>query len=218
MGRALGLLWSEQGHDVFFGARTIEKAKSAANLSSGRAQFGTNTEAARHGEVLLYTARGVDPNLVIDDPGLYDGKVVIDCNNSDVPKDFVFPPMSFSLAERLQQDIPTARVVKSFNTMAMEVFELCPTQIKPSKVANFVAGDDAEARKIVMGLSTELGFDTIDCGKLVNARLLEGQADFIRFLLIKGIRPDGAFSIVDVPDVDAPRLGGREATTLGELK
>ena len=218
MGRALGLLWAERGHDVLFGARTLEKAKKAAALSKGKAAYGTNAEAARHGDVLLYTARGIDPNVVTEQAGLYDDKIVIDCNNSDVPQDFVYPSIDSSLAELLQRDIPKAKVVKAFNTMAMEVFELCPKEIVPYKISNFVASDDPEARKIVMGLSTELGFDSIDCDKLVHARLLEGQADFIRFLLIKGIRPDGAFSIVDVPDVEAPRLGGREATSLGELK
>jgi hypothetical protein len=44
--------------------------------------------------------------------------------------------------------------------------------------------------------------------------LVEGLADFIRFLMIGGRRPDANFSIVDVPDVENPRLGGRQATKL----
>ncbi len=32
MGRSLGILWAEQGHEVFFGARTAEKGKDIAEL------------------------------------------------------------------------------------------------------------------------------------------------------------------------------------------
>ncbi len=146
------------------------------------------------------------------------GKVLIDCNNSDVPKDFVYPPIQESLAEILQKQVPEARVVKSFNTMAMEVFEYCPVNIKSYQISNFVCSDNNEARSLVKQLSEEIGFDTIDCGELVRARLLEQQADFIRFLLISSTRPGAAFSTPRIPPVDNPRLGGREATRLGELK
>jgi 8-hydroxy-5-deazaflavin:NADPH oxidoreductase len=30
MGRSLGMLWAEQGHEIFFGARTAEKGQSVA--------------------------------------------------------------------------------------------------------------------------------------------------------------------------------------------
>jgi 8-hydroxy-5-deazaflavin:NADPH oxidoreductase len=66
----------------------------------------------------------------------------------------------------------------------------------------------------VLELSRKLGLDPIDCGPLKRARLLEGLADFIRFLLIGGGRPDANFSLVDVPDVENPRLGGRKQSKL----
>lgn len=33
MGRSLGLLWAEQGHQVFFGARTAEQGRSVAEFA-----------------------------------------------------------------------------------------------------------------------------------------------------------------------------------------
>lgn len=218
MGRALGILWAEQGHSITFGARSLEKAERAAKLAGKNAKAALNREAAEVSEVLLYTARGVHPEIVLGDKEILSGKILIDCNNSDVPKDFVYPAIAESLAEILQKQVPEAKVVKSFNTMAMEVFEYCPDEIKSYQVTNYICGNDVEARNVVNQLSTELGFDTIDCGELVRARLLEQQADFIRFLMISGTRPGAAFSIVKIPSVDSPRLGGREATKLGELK
>ncbi|MEY2832770.1 MAG: hypothetical protein RLZZ574_2028, partial [Cyanobacteriota bacterium] len=60
MGRSLGILWAEQKHEVFFGARTAEKGKAIAESAGNNAQGGTNDEAAAFGEVLLYTIRGVN--------------------------------------------------------------------------------------------------------------------------------------------------------------
>jgi 8-hydroxy-5-deazaflavin:NADPH oxidoreductase len=211
MGRSLGIVWAELGHQLFFGARNRAQAEQAAALTGGRAQYGSNDEAARHGEVLLYSARGIAPAAVLQQPDSLDGKVVIDLNNSAIPPDFDYDPIQLSLAEKLQQQIPRARVVKAYNTFPQEVIELCPDKIREFKVAAFVAGDDPGARNTVLQLSRELGFDPIDCGPLKRARLLEGLGDFIRFLIIGGGRPDANFSMVDVPDTVAPRLGGRQA-------
>lgn len=41
MGRSLGLVWAECGHEVFFGARNLEKAKAAAELSHHSTRYGT---------------------------------------------------------------------------------------------------------------------------------------------------------------------------------
>jgi predicted dinucleotide-binding enzyme len=104
--------------------------------------------------------------------------------------------------------------VKAYNTFPQEIIELFPDRIRQFKVATFVAADDPQARNTVIDLSRELGLDPIDCGPLNRARLLEGLADFIRFLMIGGGRPDANFSIVDVPDAENPRLGGRKPTKL----
>lgn len=218
MGRALGILWAEQGHRIAFGARIMAKAKRAAALAGNNASAASNREVAEASEVLLYTARGIHPEDVVGSRDVLQGKVLIDCNNSDVPKDFIYPAIKESLAELLQKQVPEARVVKSFNTMAMEVFEHCPEKTKSYQISNFICGDNDEARSIVQQLSEEIGFDTIDCGELVRARLLEQQADFIRFLLISGTRPGAAFSTPRLSLVENPRLGGRESTQLGELK
>jgi len=45
MGRSLGILWAEQGHEVFFGGRTAKKGKDVQTLRTGH-QGGTNDEAA----------------------------------------------------------------------------------------------------------------------------------------------------------------------------
>ena len=209
MGRVLGLLMAESGHQVRFGSRRPEQAEHAASLATRNAQPASLQGAAEFGEVLVYTVRDTDPAKVLENTDAVAGKTVIDCNNWDIPADFAYAPIEVSLAEKLQTQIPTAHVVKSWNTLAQEVFEHCPNGTREHRIANFICGDHPEARRTAARLSDEMGFDTIDCGPLVRARLIEGQADFIRLLLIQPIRRNAAFAIPAVPAVDAPRFGER---------
>ena len=73
MGRSLGTLWAEQGHEVFFGARTQEKGQQVAAQIGLNTKGGSNTAAAEFGEVLLYTIRGVDPAEVFSTANVLDG-------------------------------------------------------------------------------------------------------------------------------------------------
>ena len=221
MGRSLGLVWAELGHSVFFGAQEIANAQQAVDLArknnaKGEVFAGSNDEAAQFGEVLFYTARGVAPNVVLEDASLLDGKIIIDPNNSDIPDGFVYEPITFSLAEKLQAQVPKARVVKAFNTLSQETYELSPEPLREQKVSVFVAADDAIARSVVMQLAREMGFVPLDCGPLRTARLIEGLSDFIRFVMIgQGQGAYTAISVHALPEPTCPlRLGGRQASRL----
>ena len=215
MGRSLGILWAEQGHQVFFGARTTEKGKAVAEFAGHGTQGGTNDEAARFGDVLLYTVRGTNPSEVFASTEILAGKIMIDPNNFDIPEDFNYPPIVKSLAEKLAEEVPNVRVVKAFNTISMEIFELAPEPLKDFNVSVFVASDDPTARQIVMQLAQEIGFNPIDSGTLRNARLIEGLADLERFLFIH--QQMGAYAAISfnlLPQAQMGRLGGRQASNL----
>lgn len=215
MGRSLGILWAEQGHQVFFGARTTEKGKAVAELAGHSTQGGTNDEAAAFGDVLLYTIRGVNPVEVISSIEIVNGKILIDCNNFEIPEGFTYQPIEQSLAEKLAVEVPNAHVVKAFNTFAQEVFELAPTPLKDYKVSAFVASDNENARKTVMQLALEIGFTPVDCGGLRNSRLIEGLGDFIRFLIIgQKLGPYATISVDVLPPAQSERLGGRQSSNL----
>jgi 8-hydroxy-5-deazaflavin:NADPH oxidoreductase len=215
MGRSLGMLWAEQGHEIFFGARTAEKGQSVAAFVDRGTQGGTNDEAAMFGDVLLYTVRGVNPAQVLTTVEVLSGKILIDCNNFDIPEGFAYPPIVQSLAEKLASEVPTARVVKAFNTMAQEVFELAPTPLKDLQVSVFVCADDIAARQVVMNLAKEIGFAPVDCGELRHARLVEGLGDFIRFILIGQLQnPYATISVNVLPPASEQRLGGRQISNL----
>ena len=140
---------------------------------------------------------------------------MIECNNSDIPEEFAFPPIVKSLAEDLAEKLPNASVVKAFNTISQELFELAPDPLRNYGVSVFVAGDDERARKTVMSLAEEIGFAPVDCGALRNSRMIERVGDFIRFLMIG--QNLGFYATISVNTLPAPqeqRLGGRQPSSL----
>jgi len=195
MGRALGLRWAQAGHRVFFGSRDLGKAKAAAVSTNDSTLFGDYDAAAAFGEVVLYTVRDILPSQLLRQPQVLAGRIVIDCNNSaifglDIPDPDLRPGVHFavpipSLAERLAADVPTARVVKAFNTMAATVIALDRETLTPHRVSVFLCSDDVEAKAVVSGLAEELGFVGVDSGRLERAQLVEAVGDFIRFQIIE---------------------------------
>jgi hypothetical protein len=215
MGRSLGILWAEQGHQVFFGSRDAAKGQAVAEVAGHGTKGGSNDEAVAFADVILWTARGILPFNLLSKPEALNGKIIIDCNNGDIPEGFEYPAIVESLAEKLAKDVPSARVVKAFNTMAQEVFELAPEPLKNYNVSVFVAGDDELARKTVMQLAEEIGFVPVDSGNLRNARLIEGLGDFIRLMIIG--QQQGGYATISVnvlPAAETQRLGGRQASSL----
>ena len=149
MGRSLGILWAEQGHEVFFGSRDSEKGRSVAELAGHGTRGGTNDEAAEFGEVIFYPVRAM-PSTVLSSTEVLSGKVLIDCNNREIPEGYAFESIiGESLAEKLATDVPNAHVVKAFNTFAQEVFELSPEPLKEYNVSCFICGDNEQAKKTV---------------------------------------------------------------------
>ena len=210
MARSLGILWAEQGHEVFFGSRDSEKGKSVAEFAGHRAKGGTNDEAVAFADVIFYSVREM-PSSVLSSTEVLSGKVLIDCNNREIPEGYAFEPIfGESLAEKLAADVPDAHVVKAFNTFAQEVFELSPEPLKQYNVSCFICGENEQAKKTVMSLAQEIGFSPIDCGSLRNARMIEGLGDFIR-LAIGGMQlgPYATISISKLPEAQTQRLGGR---------
>lgn len=206
MGRALGLRWARAGHEILFGSRDRKKAAAIAADGSGSAQAGDFDAAAAFGEVILYTIRDYFPSNVLKESESLSGKIVIDCNNSailglDLPDPKKRPGIHFttpvrSHAELLAADVPGARVVKAFNTMAAQLIELDRDELIRRRVSVFLCSDNEEAKSVVKGLAEELGFVGVDCGDLERAQLVEVVGDFIRFQIIEmGLGPFATISV-----------------------
>jgi predicted dinucleotide-binding enzyme len=175
VGPALGKAFSRIGHDVVIGTRDPEQTKQReqwAGLALPLAAY-EDLDA----EVFINATNGAGALAALQAVGdALNGKVVIDTSNA---LDFSrgFPPSLFvsntdSLAEQLQRELPAARLVKMFNTMANEVM-VNPRGL-PDDSTIFVAGNDPAARQTAASLAADLGWtDVFDLGDLTAARGLE---------------------------------------------
>lgn len=175
VGPALGKALAAAGHHVTIGTRDPEQTRAREQWA------GVDLPLAAYqdldAEVLINATSGVGSLPALKAVGdALNGKVVIDTSNA---LDFShgFPPSLFisntdSLAEQLQRELPDARLVKMFNTMANEVM-VNPRGLGDDSTV-FIAGNDAAARQTAASLAADLGWtDVFDLGDLTAARGLE---------------------------------------------
>ena len=107
------------------------------------------------------------------------GKVVIDTMNPlKVDSDFqhshdtAFMATS-STSEELQRRVPGAREVKAFSTLPSDLLDGNRWSVGDPIPQVFVAGDDADAKKVVFRLAEDAGFTALDTGPLSAALSIE---------------------------------------------
>ena len=166
VGGALGAAFSNVGHEVVFGVRDLNSEKTQEALAGAAAATAASpVEAVSGAEVIVFALRwDAVPETVSGLPSL-DGRVVIDAMNR-----FGGDPTR-STAHDLADLLPGARVAKAFNTIGAENMPVARERSTPA--AMFVAGDDAEAKRIALDLAREIGFEPFDAGPLSNAKPLE---------------------------------------------
>ncbi len=127
--------------------------------------------------------------------GAADGKTVVDATNA-LGKEGLAVGFTTSGGEELQKKLPRAKVVKAFNTIFAA--NMTTGKVKGPALLLPVAGDDPEAKKAVMDLGREIGFDAVDAGPLANARLLEPMAFLniqLGYVINKGLGTAIGFSL-----------------------
>lgn len=215
MGRAIGVRLAQLGHDVLFGSREPQQGQEAASLAAHDARAGTNDDAARHGEVLVWTIRDPDPAAVLLDPAVLDGKIVVNINNRDYAREVQGGAwFGQAIAEAFQAHAPRARVVKALNTVAMETLDTSPGRLREAGAQVFVAGDDGNAKQVVSRLLDDLGFEAVDLGAgPVATRAAEALGDAIRLLMIGAKRGSRAnLQLRMLPEPDLGSIGQRAAS------
>ena len=102
---------------------------------------------------------------------LVKGKTVVDVTNALTEDMKLAVGYTTSGAEELQKLLPDAYVVKAFNTQFAQHMD--SGRLGEDRLTVFAAGDNAEAKRTVLGLASAIGFDAVDAGPLANARLIE---------------------------------------------
>lgn len=175
VGGALARGWARAGHRIVLGVR--DPAASAALAVETGAQIMTPPEAAQVTEVIVLSLPWGVAEEVARSLGDLTGRIVIDCMNPLIRVDgrmTLDRGHTTSGAEALAGWLPGARVVKTLNQVGAEV--MMQNARMAHRPALFMAGDDAAAKDTVAGLLTDLGFEPLDAGALVQARILEPYA------------------------------------------
>lgn len=176
MGSGLGKIWAAKGHEVIFSySRSQEKLNSLA-AALPKAKAGTPAEAAR-ADVVLLSVRWSDVPDALKQAGSLNNKIVIDCTNPLKPDlSGLELGHTTSAAEEIARMAPGAKVVKAFNTAFAQVYDEQSRLFGSRRASMLYCGDDAEAKSVVVKLIRDIGFDPVDCGPLMSARLLEPVA------------------------------------------
>jgi len=169
IGSQVARLAVASGHEVVISnSRGPETLSGLVAELGPKARAGTALDAAKAGDIVVVTVPLKNYRQVPVEPLV--GKIVIDTNNYYPQRDGRIPALddeSTTTSELLQAHLPQSKVVKAFNHIyaAQLTTDGRPAGTKDRR-ALVIAGDDAEAKRTVMRLLDEFGFDTVDAGPL----------------------------------------------------
>ena len=196
VGQALGRALSARGRRITFGSRDPAALHAVTGGWTPPIHAALAAEAAASADIVILALPWKAAEAAIRGLGPLARKIVIDCMNP-----IALGPDGIGLAlghttsggEAVQGWLPEARVVKTLNQVGAEV--MADTSGFAHPPLQFMAGDDPDAKETVAQLLADLGFQPLDAGNLVKARLLEPLAlTWINQSLARGLGRDWAFA------------------------
>jgi len=162
-------VFARAGHHV-----RIANSRGPESLRSLVAEIGNNVEALSAQEavdasdVVLIAVPWTKREEALGEIEGWDEKIVIDAMNP-YTEDFEIEDLgSKTSTEFTRALVPGARIVKAFNTI---YYKRLATEGKPKgtpgRLAIPVASDDPAAKRVVVDLIEEIGFDAVDNGGLI---------------------------------------------------
>ena len=159
VGSALEKGFAASGYEVRMAGRDIAAARDAATWADA---------------VIVATPYAATDDVLRALDDAVNGKLLVDATNPLTPDFRLAIGFTTSAAEEMAKKAPRARVVKAFNTVFAP--NMSTGKVKGEKLTLLVAGDDAAAKKAVLTMGADIGFDPVDAGPLTNARWLEAVA------------------------------------------
>jgi predicted dinucleotide-binding enzyme len=163
--------FAKGGHEVKLSGRDSSKLEPLAAQIGAAASIGSPAEAAEFGEVVVFAVPWDGFAEAVSAAGSLDGKIVIDTTNqygsSEKPAEGQ-TGASFHAAQ-----VDGARYTKSFNTLTSAFQAEVAFRPEAERVVQWVCGDDAEAKQVVMGLIADAGYVPVDVGSNADAAVME---------------------------------------------
>lgn len=187
VGFAIANNLQRKGHEIIVAnndgnSETVKKAlEQNDNFSVKKIQ-----EAIDEAEV-VFLATPFHANEEILKSLTFNGKVLVDCTNPVGMGISHGLKSEISGSEKVQEWAPDAKVVKAFTIYGFENFIDSNFPNYNVKPVMMIAGNDTEAKNIVSKINADMGYETLDTGKLDQALHLEHMT----LLWVKMARRDG---------------------------
>lgn len=189
IGGALAKLFVDAGHEV-----AVSNSRGPSSLHEFVMKLGPQAhamsvdDASSYGDVVILAVPFREPHALPHIERVA-GKIVVDAMNAysenGEPMDLGDKTSSEITLDRLLG----SRLVKAFNTIYYRRLENDGRPEKPldDREAIFVAGDDAEAKHIVMQLIEDIGFAPVDTGGLREGGQLQQPGSVIYNVELTGL-------------------------------
>lgn len=174
--KSLAAGFLSRDHEVMLGTRDPLKLESWRDAAGKHAHIGSFSDAADYGEMIVLATHGMATVDIVQGAGAhaFSGKVVMDATNPLLFDD-TGPHLAIgfddSLGERIQRAIPSAKVVKVYNTVGNA--HMVDPQFPGGPPDMFIAGDEEAAKSTVSKIVRDFGWNVIDLGGIEQSRLLE---------------------------------------------
>jgi len=209
-GLGIAIRFVQAGEDVIIGSRTMEKAQAAVDKIKDlleqddfpNLKAAENSDAASEAELMVLTVplaaqtstcksikEGAAGKIVIDATGPLESAI------GGSPTRCLYLPEG-AAAERSQKVLPDSKLICGFNNIssgALMNFN------EPIDCDCLIAGDDQEAKVTVAKLIDKLpGVQTVDCGPLERAQIIEKITPLLIGLNIKKTCKDAGIRITGI--------------------
>lgn len=164
IGTTIAKQLTKAGYEV-----VISNSRGAGTLKEKIKQIGGNiiagsVQEAAEADVVFLAVRWEQVKDVLSTISL-EGKILIDVTNANLPEFVAAEPGSKTSSEIVSQWAKGAKVVKAFNTLYAQVLAENPQTNGGNRVV-FYSGNNDDAKDVVSGIISRIGFAGIDLGSL----------------------------------------------------
>ena len=190
IGGTLGRKWVQAGHQVLFGVRDLQSAKTISALEQAQGAKAADVPGAiQDSEAILFSVPWKTvPEIAQAHAAALNGKLLIDATNN-----FAGPVINNLKA--LREAAPDSKIYRAFNSLGWEVF--AEPIIAGHTADMFYCGPDREPRNLIHKLIEEIGVNPIWVGENDRIHLVDNMgALWVNMVVQRGWKRHSAFKAV----------------------